>query len=266
MRPIFILLLLAALAHSQAAPPPFEAQPPEQTDNAADPFDPDRELPKIIEVQTEWIELPQEQLTKLIFQRAAATSDATALRKEVQALADAGSAKILEIQMITTRSGEKSTVESFFELIYPTESDSWGIPESVTVPDKPGGMSPENLKALAALVAPTAPTSFETRNVGATLEVEATTGETHKYIDLRFNPELLWHTGNTVWQERKDVLGNVIKIEEPEFYVMRATTALTLKNNAYTLAAILTPKNQQGRLDFDRKVMLFVKAAILTVK
>jgi hypothetical protein len=265
MRPILILLLfLPALALAQTAPPPFEAQPPEQSDN--DPFDPDRELPRIIEVQTEWIELPQEQLTKLIFQRAATSSDATALRKDLQTLADAGTAKILEIQMITTRSGEKSTVESFFELIYPSEWDSWSIPESVTVPDKPGGMSPENLKALAALVAPAAPTSFETRNVGGTLEVEATSGETNKYIDLRFNPELIWHTGNTVWQERKDVLGNVIKIEEPEFYVMRAPTALTLANNTYTLAAILTPKNQQGRLDFDRKVLLFVKAAILTVK
>ena len=87
-----------------------------------------------------------------------------------------------------------------------------------------------------------------------------------KVIDLRFAPELVWHHGDTTWQERADVLGNVSKIALPDFYTARLTTALTVTNGSYVLAGVLSPKAKDGSADLTRKVMIFVKADVLPVR
>jgi hypothetical protein len=266
---LFCALLIPVLSAQDAPPPAFEDKPPEQAqaEPGEDPFDPDLELPKIIQVQVEWIEIPHETLTKLLFMRPKGTADATPLRKELQDLVTAGTAKILDTQIITGRSGEKATVESIHELIYPTSFEPAEGPNSVEAPEKQeAAPNPENFKSLAGLITPHTPTEFETRSVGSTLEIEPTCDDKGKLIDLRFAPDLVWHTGNTVWQERKDILGNPLKMEVPEFYALRSVTALTMKDGAYSLAAVLSPKDQDGRADLSRKVMMFVKCDVLTVR
>jgi hypothetical protein len=268
-------LVLPLSAQEGKVPPPFEKTKrvapltPEGEEVAVDPFDPetfDGSLPALIQVQVEFIEMPHELLTDLLFMKRPTRSEATELRREVQALVKKGDAKVLETQIVTGRSGEKSLAESIREQIYPTEAEPSSIPNAVTVPDKPEGLSAENIKALAALVGSPTPTSFEVRNVGSTLEIEPTVGADGKFIDLRFAPELLWHHGNTTWQERKDVLGNISKIEVPDFYTVRLSTSLTLTPGAYALAGVVTPRSGSGAADLARKVMVFVKADVLMVR
>jgi hypothetical protein len=79
-------------------------------------------------------------------------------------------------------------------------------------------------------------------------------------------PDMVWHTGETVWLERKDSLGNISKIQMPKIYSLRTTTALTCKEGQYVLAAALSPKDGEGTTDPSRKVMVFVKCDILVVK
>jgi hypothetical protein len=268
-------LVLPLSAQEGKVPPPFEKTKrvapltPEGEEVAVDPFDPetfDGSLPALIQVQVEFIEMPHELLTDLLFMKRPTRSEATELRREVQALVKKGDAKVLETQIVTGRSGEKSLAESIREQIYPTEAEPSSIPNAVTVPDKPEGLSAENIKALAALVGSPTPTSFEVRNVGSTLEIEPTVGADGKFIDLRFAPELLWHHGNTTWQERKDVLGNISKVEVPDFYTVRLSTSLTLTPGAYALAGVVTPRSGSGAADLARKVMVFVKADVLMVR
>jgi hypothetical protein len=263
---LFCALLIPVLS-AQEAPPPSGDKPPEPVQAAKDPLAADPEGRKVIQVQVEWIEISHEQLTKLLFMRPKGIADATGLRKEVQAQVDAGTGKILDTQIITGRSGEKATVESVHELVYPTAFEPAEGPNSVTTSDKPEAVpNPENFKSLAGLLTPHTPTEFQTRNVGSTLEIEPGIDDTGTIVDLRFAPDLVWHTGDTVWQERKDILGNPLKMEVPEFYSLRTASALMVKDGTYSLAAVLSPKDQEGHADLGRKVMMFVKCDVLVVR
>ncbi|WP_035611513.1 hypothetical protein [Haloferula sp. BvORR071] len=264
--PLLFCALMLPVLSAQEVPPASDDKPPQPAEAAKDPAGPAAEGPKVVQVQVEMIEVSHEALTGLLFMRPKGSADATPLRQEIQEMVKTGKAKILETQIVTGRSGEKCSVESIQELIYPKEYEPAEIPNNLTLPEKVGEVNPEIAKALAGLVTPHNPSAFESRNVGSTLEIEPTTDATGKLIDLRFAPNLVWHTGNTIWQERKDVLGNELKIEEPEFYSLRATTALTMKDGAYSLAAVLSPKDQEGHADMERKVMMFVKCDVLSVR
>lgn len=258
------------LADPQPVPPAFEREGDKILLDPAiinrDPFDPDLERPKNIRIQVEYVELGHEKLTELLFLDDPPSADATPLRKQVQELVTKGEAKVIETMICAARSGEKALVESVNEFIYPTEYEPWELPNEVDLPDKPGGLSPDDVKALERLVTPATPTSFETRNIGSTLEVEPTLGSDGAIIDLRFTPDMTWHTGETIWVERKDHLGNVCKIQMPKIYTMRVTTALTCREGQHVLAAVLSPKDDNGNTDPTRKVMAFVKCDVIVVK
>jgi len=223
------------------------------TGDATDPFasNPNPTPPKMIQVQVELIELSHEALTKLLFLAAPRSTDATALRKHLQEMVSKNDAKVLETQILIAKSGQRATTESIHETIYPAEyTDS---------------MFEKKLKGPFPF-AICDPVAFETRNVGNTLEIEPTVGEDNRTIDLRFNPELNWKTGDTVWHEGKDSLGNPFKKTVPNFYVIRLNTALTCIAGQYNFAAAISPKDDKGNTDLTRKVMVFVKCDVLAVK
>lgn len=243
----------------EAVPPAFEKAP--DTDGSAtevDPFDPDTKAPKMIQVQVEYIELSHELLTKLLFLAEPKSADATPLRKQLQELVAKNEAKVMETQIVVCKSGQKATTESLHEFIYPTEYDP---PLKEKPEDKlkaqTGGSFPSN---------PPTPTAFDTRNVGPTLEVEPILSEDNRIIDLRLVPEISWHTGDTIWQETKDTLGNVSKVKMPDFYVIRANTAVTCLGGQYTLISVQSPKDAKGDADMTRKVVVLVKCDVLSVK
>ena len=254
---------LALSARSQeAVPPAFEkfAAASEETNgsDSYDPFDPDIHAPKQVQVQVEFVEMPHEVLTTLLFLAKPKSADATNLRQQVQELVAKKEAKVLETQIVVARSGQKATTEAIHEFIYPTEFS-------------PPTQADKDKKAAEATFFPgpgnpATPTAFETRNVGCTLEVEPTIGEDNKTIDLRFVPELIWHSGNTVWQEGKDSAGNSFKISLPDFNTLRINTALTCLSGQYNFAATVSPKDAKGEVDMTRKVMIFVKCDVLSVK
>jgi hypothetical protein len=225
----------------------------------------DANLPKFVRVQVEFIELPHEALTELLYMNNPEEADAGAMRELVQEAIQKGEASVLETLVCTARSGEKALVEAVDEVIYPTEYEPFQVPSEVKVAVGDKEQSPD-LPALERLVAPPTPTSFETRNVGGTLEIEPTIGANGKIIDLRLAPDLTWHTGESVWLERRDSLGNVTKVQMPNFYTIRMVTALTCLNGQYLMPAVVSPKGDAGASDRGRKVMIFVKCNVLTVK
>ena len=245
------------------------AQEPEKTANqavggdvilASPPLDGGVEVPKMIRVQVEYVELSHETLTDLLFLADPPSADATPLRKQVQELVKKGEAKVIETMICNARSGEKALAESINEFIYPTEYEPPTLPGSFE-------KSPlSDAQALEELLNFATPTSFETRNLGTTLEIEPTSGSDDKIIDLRLAPDMVWHTGETVWLERKDSFGNISKIQMPKIYSLRTTTALSCKEGQYVFATALSPKDGEGTTDPSRKVMVFVKCDILVVK
>lgn len=252
--------LVFSSAHGEDVPPAFERGDGESAaateHDLYDPFDPITDAPKLIRVQVEHIDLPHKELTRLLMQDKSTTADATALRMAVQKLADEDIAKVIDTQIVVGKSGQKSTVDSHLEFIYPTEYNPPG--------------SDHNLVDSAAMIPsfphnPATPVAFETRNLGSSLESEPTLGPDEKLIALRFISEIDSYSGNTVWSENKDAKGNFIKVAMPNFYVMRTNTGIDCIVGQYVLAAVVSPKNADGQLDPERKVMVFVKCDILPV-
>lgn len=214
------------------------------------------EAPKQVRVQVEFIDLSHDALTDLLFGIRPDGSDATKLRGRVRDLVKRKEAKVLETQIVVARSGQKATGESIHEFIYPTEYE-------VAMPQDPKAEEKGNQTACSPLASPTA---FETRNVGSTLEIEATIGADASVVDLRFVPELVWHTGETVWAERRGPEGNVQRIQMPDFYTARLNTALACIDGQYTFAGALSPRNERGESDVSRKLMIFVKCDVIEVR
>ena len=215
-------------------------------------------LPRQVLTQIEFIEMSHEHMTALLADPEALKNN-TALRKKVTGMIKTQKAEIIETQLVITRSGEKSTTESISEFIYPTEYEPSNTP--TTVKDNNGNENKISKKNLTT--APT-PTAFETRDLGATFEIEPTIGENNRYIDIRINPEIVYHVENFKWATWKDEHGET-DIQMPTFYTLRFNTALTLVNKQTCLVAALSPKDDKGKTDFSRKILIFVKCDILIV-
>ena len=213
-----------------------------------------------VRVQVEFIDVSHEQLTELMFGPKVPANDGE-LRQQVAQLIKDGKATILETLLCTSRSGQKATSESVEEFIYPTEYEPAELPNTVHIKDKEEGDQPTGPRRDLA-TGPT-PTAFDTRNIGSTLKIEPTLGSDGKLIDLRLVPEIVYHVGNRVWAEWKGEHGNS-PIQMPTFYSLRINTGLFLTDGKTMLAAALSPKNQNGVADFTRKLMVFVKADVVT--
>lgn len=221
--------------------------------------DSDGDRRKQVQVQVEFVEMSHEALTKLLFLTKPASSDATKLREQVKDMVSKNEAKVIETQIAIARSGQKATSESIHEFIYPTEYEQPSLPGTFDGTKK-------NSSHSSTIAVPPIPTAFETRNLGSTLEVEPTVSKDNRLIDLRFVPELVWHTRNVTWHEGKDQLGNPFHVQMPDIYTLRLNTALTLVSGQYALAGVLSPKDEKGETDMTRKVMVFVKCDVLAVK
>jgi len=237
-------------------PPAFEIEDSAGV-SEVDPFDPLITAPRLIRTQVEHIEISHKDLTRLLMQDKADTADAKDLRMKVQAMVDKDEAKILDTQVILGRSGEKQRLESVEEFIYPTEYEPPGS-ETMAADLRKAGVFPYN---------PATPTAFEVRNLGSSLETEPIRGsdENEDLVDLRFLSELTWHTGNQVWIEMKDSAGNIHKVQMPDFYELTTNASITCISGQYVFVSALSPKNSEGKMDTERKVMVFVKCVVLPV-
>lgn len=221
-----------------------------------DPLGEFNDLPKQSRVQVEFIDMSHEQFTELMFSDKPAAND-TELRKQVAQLIKDGKATIMETMLCVARGGQKATSESIEEFIYPTEYEPASIAAEAPAKEKePAATSHDSA------VGPT-PTAFSTRNLGSTLEIEANLSEDGRIIDLRLAPEIVYHVGNEIWAEWKGEHGNS-PIQMPTFYTLRFNTAVTLAAGQPMMVAALSPKNQAGATDSSRKLMVFVKADVLT--
>jgi hypothetical protein len=261
--PAFLLRMsvLTMPAEPQAVPPAFEESKPAKGTDPFAPFDPfalsdaASAVPPMVQVQVEFVELSHKALSKLLFLADPDATNGTALRKKVQAMVEKDNAEVLDTQVVVSRSGQRTKNESIHEFIYPTEYEPPSLPCNFT-------SGPSSTVAGENAI----PTAFDTRNLGGSLEVEPAIGEDGKLVELKFIPELVWHTGNTTHLERKDTLGHVSKLEMPDIYAVRLNTAVHCVAGQYLMAAVLSPKDSKGNTDMTRKVMVFVKCDILTAK
>lgn len=222
---------------------------------------------KQIRVQVEFIDVPHEQLTELMFGDKPAANDGE-LRKQAGQLVKDGKATIAETMLCLARSGEKATTESIEEYIYPTEYEPAQLP-SIVPPADAGSESSDKAPKTVVVAAPNGhdiatgptPTAFQTRNLGSTMEMEATLSADNKTVDLKIVPEIVHHVGNEIWADWKGEHGDS-PIQMPRFYVLRLNTSVTVATGQYMLLGAFSPKDKDGHPDRTRKLMVFVKADV----
>ncbi|WP_338285728.1 hypothetical protein [Luteolibacter sp. LG18] len=156
-------------------------------------------------------------------------------------------AKQEALVLLRTKSGQKATAESISEQIYPTEFEPPNLPEAlgasfiarkgpdvknadgttakqpVQMPNAAALIDAPSISELAGLATPSTPTSFETRNVGDTLEIEPTLGEDNHTIDLRIVPDRVTRTGDSSSGQ------GLSRCEMPIFESQRVNTSATLE-------------------------------------
>ncbi len=238
-----LLFFLSGIASAQDPDPNF------------DPLGKNVDLQKIIRVQLEFIEMPHPALTQLMRKPRQSANDES-LRANCDDLLKKGEARVIETVSIITRPGQKGTAESIQEYIFPTE---WEPAESAySVTDKEGVTT-----AYEGTSAPT-PTTFDTINLGTTLEVEPNLGSDHQIIDVRIAPSITYLAGKNHWGKWSRE-GVDVSVEMPLIYKLQFSTGTTLITGQPQMLAILSPKNDKGLTDHTRKVMVFIRADVLTV-
>ncbi len=128
-------------------------------------------------------------------------------------LAQQKGVNLMSAPSVTTRSGQKATVEVVREFIYPTEFDP-----------------PRQATKTEPLI-PTTPTAFEMKPVGVRMEVVPTLAENGS-IDLTVTPEAtsfegFMEYGSPITHEGKVVSEN--KIQQPIFHTMKTTASFVVE-------------------------------------
>ena len=151
------------------------------------------EMPRPLLIQTERFTLPQLEAYELLQANLSDSNLRQEMLKRVEAktarleqflLISAKTAKLETLQLIQMKLGQRSKVEHIDELLYPTDFDPPQSPQQVTITDpvlrellmkpkaKPSPLPAPN--GGSSLTVPPAPTTFNCRNLGDTLEIDST--------------------------------------------------------------------------------------------
>jgi hypothetical protein len=203
--------------------------------------------PRQCRVSLQFIEVPHTALTEML---ASHEKNGQTLHDKAMALTKSGLGKMIESCMLVSRFGQRASIESVLEVIYPTEYEPPVL--SMHVP-----FTAEQRKHPALLNYH----SFEPRNTGVTFEVEVTISP-NGMVELRLAPEIVTRVRMENWMEHVDQWGDA-SMRMPIFDCLRFTSSITLKPGKFEFTSALTPKmNAQGPV-VQRKVLVFARADML---
>lgn len=211
--------------------------------------------PQHVRVQTSHYEVSQKALAQAL---ANLQPRKESLYQAIKRLTKQGNAKLLNTALTVCMPGKKTTTESIREVIYPAEYEPPELPGTF------GSQGPRRIDgnhSTSPLLK--IPTAFETRNVGETLTVQASISSPGKHIDLRLEQETSTHPRDHIWLERKGKRGKN-RIIFPEFDTQRTTSQVRLRSKQSRLISTFTPHNKEGQTDCSRKILVFVKATLIT--
>lgn len=208
--------------------------------------------PKNVQIDLEFVEVSEPVITAILHD-AKPPKSGSAWKTTIDKLLKDEKARVTSSLSVTTKSGQRATVESAQELTYATEfdpangraKDSPAVPAQVTGSDIP------------------TPTAFEMRSVGARFEVEPTIGPDGKTIDLNIAPEFTNKVGESVHQEIPNGTQTLTTIRQPVFHTAKSATSVTLSDGSSSLIGILIPHNEAGENDNTRRLLCVVTARLI---
>lgn len=174
--------------------------------------------PEQVSLVTEFIEMNALAANKFIL-AIDEISDVTAQRAKLNVLIEKGEARIVDINTIVTRSGQRAKAGAIEEFIYPTEYDPPEIPQELSGP----------IEAGVDFRTSNGATAFETRHVGTSVEVDPVLAGDGSVIDVNIAPEIVKFVRNL---EHGSVPGAT---SQPLFETIKLTTAATVPTGTTVL-------------------------------
>jgi len=156
--------------------------------------------------------------------------------------------------ILRAKSGQRAVVEQILEMRYATQYDAPGAGKitQTTEPTVPlagrSAVSSGKVATHAAFVSEGIPVSFETRNVGVTLEIEGTI-VADLAIDLSLVPQHVRFAGFRKAEIEQKETGKKVVVEQPEFIVNKVTTSLTVRPGDTTLLGVFRLQEPAGHME-----------------
>lgn len=205
--------------------------------------------PAVISTLAEYIEVGEADAARLLSSLSESGSS-SALREELESRIESGSATLIETASVTTRSGQRAKSQSSSEWIYPTAQAPPDVPKELRGPIEKGN----------ELITPLTYTSFETRNIGTSLEIDPVANANRLIVDVNIAPEIVSHVGETKYGQLES------QTEIPIFGMLKTQTAVTVKGNDPLLVSVYMPIDKKSRKpNPDRRVFLFLSSTALQV-
>ena len=151
---------------------------------------------------------------------------------------------------ITTHSRCRAVSESIVEQRYPIEFE---FPRSKQPenpkPQEGKGRLVDEAVTLARNTDGPAPTTFETRNVGTTLEAEPVTSPDNAFVTISLSPQIVRFEGYSDFPAGITASGQKLTIPQPNFTTAKVSTTLTLKNGERRLIHVGKAGSDRNRMD-----------------
>lgn len=201
-------------------------------------FAEEEERRPVVTVDLQCVTLPLAQALPLITKlRSSKPEDPVTAVAEIAALLEKGTAKLLAWPSVTTRAGQVAKSEQIEEIRYPTQFSSGSA--SIYLTNNEGTVTQQPSRVRGADLPPVA-NSFDTRNVGITLEVEPTVASGQIEIPFKATHTLLksidrWAIEHEFTTEKKTE--KVIQ-EQPRFTVYSAQNLALLKSGDRKLVGV----------------------------
>ena len=170
--------------------------------------------------------------------------------ESVRKLVKGGKAELVDVNVIASRSGERATLESVREEIYPVK---YSLGQS---PDLLNGEIKDVSSSGASMLRPV-PLSFETKNVGFSIRAEPIIGEDGLTVDLYASVNFVDSAGYTHWQSFKDQWGRG-DLKFPNYVTHRLSNTTVLRFGKFSFNGVFTAKDEKGEFDPTRKLLVFM--------
>jgi len=213
--------------------------------------------PPNIRIFLQYIEVSHADLTNLM---ADAPSGA-ALHGNAMALVEKRVARIMDSAILVVQSGHRAYLESFKEVIVPTE---YGLPTMSMDPPPTAEQIAKEKEFTSALghFARSTPSGWDTRNTGLTVQLDPVLSKDRRTVDLFLAPEWVEYHGNRIIRSMAAPSGKS-DLKMPDFRTQRCVIQLSLTPEVIEFSAALNPLVQAPAPAQSTKVLLFVRCEVL---
>ena len=232
---LFATALFATLAIAEDKAPAEAKTPPAEpalpTTVAGVPDALTSKLPWNVHVEVLMVAMPQDMAMDLLPELRDPTKCEAAFTKILAAIKDK-KATLMGYPMVETISGNRTVSEASTEQRYPTEFEAPCFSKAAIEAAKETKEKTPEAIANEAL-----PTAFETRNLGATLEVQLVFAANGDYLELQVNTQRTELLGFDTFYSTK-VKDTVSKLDQPRFFTSKTNTNITVRSGEHRLIAV----------------------------